>query len=82
MKRALYKVVGGKPSLPEFEAEVAKYLNDGWKPVGGVSFNANFAYQALAKVTSESAVGSAYNESEAHSKSTTAEAMRRVDDLT
>ncbi|WP_096085890.1 DUF1737 domain-containing protein [Agaribacterium haliotis] len=82
MKRALYKVVGGKPSLPEFEEEVAKHLNDGWKPVGGVAFNASFAYQALAKVTNESPIGSAYKEEKSEAKSTTAEAMRRVDDLT
>lgn len=50
MKKAEYKIVNGKSGFPELEENVSKMLNQGWKPVGGIAFNAGFPYQAMAKV--------------------------------
>ncbi|GAA6169268.1 DUF1737 domain-containing protein [Sessilibacter corallicola] len=54
MKKAEYKVVSGTNGFPELEEKVSKLLNQGWKPVGGIGFNAGYPYQAMAKVVTVS----------------------------
>jgi len=50
VKKAEYKDESGTTGFPELEANVSAMLNDGWKPVGGIGFNAGFPYQAMARV--------------------------------
>ena len=50
MKKAEYKIVASSNGFPELEKKVSAMLNHGWKPVGGLSFNAGYPYQAMARV--------------------------------
>ena len=50
MKKAEYKVVSGPEGLPQLEKRVNDLLNKGWKPIGGVSFNSGYPYQAVARI--------------------------------
>lgn len=50
MKKAEYKIISGPSGLPQLEDRVTEFLNKGWKPVGGIAFNAGYPYQALARV--------------------------------
>ena len=43
----IYKVIGSKSGFSELEKEVSNRLNRGWKPVGSISFNQGFCYQAM-----------------------------------
>jgi len=54
MKKAEYKVVSGPEGLPQLEKRVTEYLNQGWKLIGGISFNAGYPYQAIARVVTVS----------------------------
>ncbi len=50
MKKTEYKVVSGPEGIAQLEEKVGELLGKGWKPVGGVAFNADCPYQALARV--------------------------------
>lgn len=50
MKRYTYKVCGSTTGFKGLEEEVSAMLNDGWKPIGGIAFNAGYPYQAMAKI--------------------------------
>ena len=50
MKKLVYKVIVGEKGLEDFEAQVTKKLNEGWKPLGGIQFNHGFPHQSLAKL--------------------------------
>ena len=50
MKKLKYELVIGKSGFEAFCKEVSERLNQGWKPIGGVAFNAGFAYQSIAKL--------------------------------
>ncbi|ACR13281.1 DUF1737 domain-containing protein [Teredinibacter turnerae] len=50
MKRAEYKIISGPSGLPQLEDRITEFLNKGWKPVGGIAFNAGYPYQAIARV--------------------------------
>ncbi|GAB2877768.1 hypothetical protein ACCI51_08460 [Microbulbifer echini] len=52
MKKAEYKVAVGKSGFSSLEEEVTRLLNEGWKPIGGLAFNAGYPYQAMARVVS------------------------------
>jgi hypothetical protein len=85
MKKAEYKVASGATGFKELEETVSKMLNEGWKPVGGIGFNAGFPYQAMARVVTVSATTNVIssNSKDDDSKPVGAqEAMRRVDELT
>jgi hypothetical protein len=43
----IYKVIGSKNGFSELEKEVSLLLNRGLKPVGSISFNQGFCYQAM-----------------------------------
>jgi hypothetical protein len=43
----IYKVVPSKTGIKELEKEVSILLNKGWKPVGSISFNQGYCYQAM-----------------------------------
>jgi hypothetical protein len=49
-RKAEYKVVSGSNGFSGLEEKVSEMLNLGWKPVGGIGFNAGFPYQAMARV--------------------------------
>ncbi|EAT13092.1 DUF1737 domain-containing protein [Bermanella marisrubri] len=86
MKKAEYKVVSGPEGLPQLEKRVTEYLNKGWKPVGGVGFNAGFPYQAMARIVSLPV--KTRNNSESAADSTAEhplgamDAMKKLDELT
>jgi len=44
VKKAEYKDESGTTGFPELEEKVSAMLSDGWKPVGGIGFNARFPY--------------------------------------
>lgn len=86
VKKIIYKVVVSNNGFEDFEAKVSEKLNQGWKPIGGIAFNYNSPYQAMAKIFDDT-------EEKNNSKSdsvtpqkvrtlTANEAMRRIDDLT
>ena len=50
MKKAEYKIAVGKSGFSSLEGEVTQLLNEGWKPIGGLAFNAGYPYQAMARV--------------------------------
>ena len=85
MKKAEYKVVSGPEGLPQLEARVNELLNKGWKPIGGISFNAGYPYQAVARVVT---VSSTTEHQLSKTKPKTSklkgaqDAMRLVDELT
>lgn len=85
-KKIIYKVVVSNNGFEDFEAKVSEKLNDGWKAIGGIAFNYNFPYQAMAKVvdvSEETGTKAATAESPQTQKPLTAnEAMRRLDNLT
>ncbi len=54
MKKAEYKVISGTNGFPELEEKVSVLLSRGWKPVGGIGFNAGYPYQAMARVVNTS----------------------------
>jgi len=49
-KRAEYKVVIGKGGFKDLEKQVSDLMNKGWKPLGGIAFNATFPHQSMARV--------------------------------
>ncbi len=50
MKKTEYKVASGPEGLAQLEENVCDLLSKGWKPVGGIAFNDDCPYQALARV--------------------------------
>ncbi len=86
MKKAEYKVATSTNGFVELEETVSKMLNEGWKPVGGINFNAGYPYQAMARVISaptENTISSSVKEGNRKSKSVGAQdAMRRINELT
>ena len=42
VKKAEYRIVASTNGFPELEKKVSAMLNHGWKPVGGLSFNAGY----------------------------------------
>ncbi|PCJ90824.1 MAG: hypothetical protein COA46_09880 [Porticoccaceae bacterium] len=82
----IYKVIGSKSGFSELEKEVSNRLNRGWKPVGSISFNQGFCYQAM--------VGKVENNNNQKDKKRVqdpkhkfkklgaVDAMRKVDELT
>jgi len=48
-KRYQYKIISSSNGFPELEKKVSKMMDDGWKPVGGLTFNMNAPYQAMAR---------------------------------
>ncbi|MCO1334362.1 DUF1737 domain-containing protein [Microbulbifer sp. OS29] len=90
MKKAEYMVAVGKSGFTSLEEKVSQMLNEGWKPVGGLAFNAGYPYQAMARVVTVSqrpAKQSGYEKqteekSGARKKLDAQEAMRLVDELT
>jgi hypothetical protein len=85
MKKAEYKVASGAAGFKELEETVSKMLNEGWKPVGGIGFNAGFPYQAMARVVTVSALRDSVPpqlEEEGNKPVGAQAAMRRVDELT
>lgn len=86
VKKIVYKVVVSNNGFEDFEAKVSEKLNQGWKTIGGIAFNYNFPYQAMAKVvdvSEEAEIAVTTAEPHQTQKPLTAnEAMRRLDDLT
>lgn len=76
MKNAEYKVATSTTGIAELEKTVSALLNQGWKPLGGISFNQGYPYQALARVIK------ATSPQEERKPTTANEAMRRVSELT
>ena len=54
LKKLRYELINGKNGFEKFCDEVSERLNAGWKPIGGVAFNAGIAYQSMAKAIEES----------------------------
>lgn len=73
MKRCEYKIITSEKGFEDFESKVAEKINNGWKPVGGVSFNMGFPHQAVARV---------YEEKTKEKKLTANEGMMRLNELT
>lgn len=48
-RRHQYKVVGSSNGFPELEKKIGIMMDNGWKPVGGIAFNMNAPYQAMAR---------------------------------
>jgi hypothetical protein len=87
VKKIIYKVVVSNNGFEDFEAKVSEKLNEGWKAIGGIAFNYNSPYQAMAKVVDvtdeENTTTSTLTESAQKTRPLTAnEAMKRLDDLT
>lgn len=82
MKKAEYKVATSTTGIAELEKTVTELLNQGWKPLGGISFNHGYPYQALARVAT---VPHAQKEQQPEHKqrmTTANEAMKRIGELT
>lgn len=77
----IYKVVGSKTGFKELEKEVTRLLNKGWKPIGSISFNQGYCYQAMVGKTTK---GTMSHPTEDDSKETCGaiDAMKRIDQLT
>jgi hypothetical protein len=89
VKKIVYKVVVSNNGFEDFEAKVSEKLNQGWKAIGGIAFNYNFPYQAMAKVIDApeekgmQAIAQKLIQPTQEAKPLTAnEAMKRLDDLT
>lgn len=80
MKRAEYKIVSGAKGFEEMEKRVSEMLNQGWKPIGGIGFNAGYAYQAMARVTTQPEPQK--TEEEKPKARGAQDAMRAIDQLT
>ena len=50
MKKAEYKVVVSEDGFKGLEKQVNKLMNQGWKPLGGIAFNAGYPHQAMARI--------------------------------
>jgi hypothetical protein len=80
MKEFEYKLIIGNKGFNVFTTEVSEALNDGWKPLGGVAFNAGFAHQAMAKLTEKQPKMAVNKEENKKVRAIGAnEAMRRLD---
>ena len=86
MKKAEYKIIVSDKGLDNFEEKVSEKLNEGWKPVGGISFNHSYPHQAMARVVEvekKNEVKTDTQRTREKTRSLTAnEAMKRLDDLT
>lgn len=89
VKKIVYKVVVSNNGFEDFEAKGSEKLNQGWKPIGGIAFNYNFPYQAMAKVVDVPEEAKATTSTKKLTQSsqetrplTANEAMKRLDDLT
>lgn len=89
VKKIVYKVVVSNNGFEDFEAKVSEKLNQGWKPIGGIAFNYNFPYQAMAKVvdvpeeTKATTSAKKLTQPAQEARPLTAnEAMKRLDDIT
>ena len=52
-KRAEYRIIEGPNGIAELEMKVNDMLDQGWKLMGGVSFDRGCAYQAMARITKD-----------------------------
>ena len=43
----IYRVITSENGIKELESKISVLLNQGWKLVGGISFNHGYPYQAL-----------------------------------
>lgn len=80
MKRIEYKIVIGDKGFKNLEDEISNLMTEGWKTIGGLAFNAGFAYQAIAKTIDVKEV-----EKKETNKNTVigaSQAMKMIDDLT
>lgn len=89
VKKIVYKVVVSNNGFEDFEAKVSEKLNQGWKPIGGIAFNYNFPYQAMAKVIDvqeekniKTIAKKLIQPAQETRPLTANEAMKRLDDLT
>ncbi len=86
MKKAEYKIIVSDKGFDDFEAKVSEKLNEGWKPVGGISFNHSYPHQAMARVVDverNNEIATPPQKASDKTRSLTAnEAMKRLDDLT
>ncbi len=87
MKKLRYELVIGKNGFEKFCNEVSERLNAGWKPIGGVAFNAGFAYQSMAKAVEESELvknetTEDIGENKGPKRLSANEAMRQLDSMT
>lgn len=87
MKKLKYELVVGNKGFDKFCDEVSERLNAGWKPLGGVAFNAGFAYQSMAKAVDDSELGKDEEPEKETEKAGVKrlganEAMRQLDSMT
>ena len=52
-KRAEYRVVEAHNGIAELELKVNDMLAQGWKLIGGITFDRGCAYQSMARITSD-----------------------------
>ena len=43
----IYRVITSENGIKELESKISVLLNQGWKLVGGISFNHGYPYQAI-----------------------------------
>lgn len=52
-KRAEYRVVEAHNGIAELELKVNDMLAQGWKLIGGITFDRGCAYQSMARITTD-----------------------------
>jgi hypothetical protein len=85
MKKIEYRIVSGEKGFKDFEQKVSELLNNGWKTIGGIAFNAGYAYQAVGKTvekTKEELKSKETEEKKALRLLGAAEGMKLIDDMT
>lgn len=76
----VYRIITAEQGIKELEIKITSLINQGWRPVGGVSFNQSYTYQAMIGEVLKSE--ESRERTEKKSNLGAIGAMKRVDDLT
>ena len=76
-----YKVISSNTGFKELEQKVTKLLNRGWKPVGSISFNQGYCYQAMVGKLVKNSTNQSTRDCSKESHGAI-DAMKKIDELT
>lgn len=83
----IYRVITSENGIKELESKISVLLNQGWKLVGGISFNHGYPYQAVIGQILKSEDDRELKQESTNTKDTAPrqlganEAMKQLDDL-
>ena len=83
----IYRIITSENGIKELESKISVLLNQGWKLVGGISFNHGYPYQAVIGQILKSEDDRELKQESTNTKDTAPrqlganEAMKQLDDL-